>query len=63
MCIHKIDHALAKRGWAVSIDGNFIVIGAPSNNGSSNQGAAYVFDLNCPANAADLTGDGTLNFF
>lgn len=45
----------ARFRWSVSISGNFIIIGAPSDNGSPNQGA-YVIDLNCPAIAAFSAG-------
>ena len=47
-------------GASPAIGNEYAVVGA-SQDGLG--GAAYIFDLNCPASAADLTGDGDLNFF
>ncbi|PCI07765.1 hypothetical protein COB72_09605 [bacterium] len=52
--------ANAAFGVSASISDQYTIIGAP---GEGLSGMAYIFDLNCPAIAADLTGDGTLNFF
>ncbi len=51
-------------GNSVSIDGDTAVIGAYlDRDGGISSGSAYIFDLNCSNCPADLTGNGTLNFF
>ncbi|PCI07763.1 hypothetical protein COB72_09595, partial [bacterium] len=45
-------------GFAVSLDGGSLVIGARAFTGQS-----YFYDLNCSTCPADINGDGGLNFF
>ena len=52
--------ASAAFGVSASIGDQYTIIGAP---GEGLGGVAYIFDLNCPAISADITGDGMLNFF
>lgn len=53
-----------KFGGTVAIWRNVAVVGAAGHDGTfaSEAGASYIFDLVCSC-AADLTGDGVLNFF
>jgi len=54
-------------GYSVAVSDDFAIIGADGNDDfwwGPDAGAAYLIELNCEAQCpADLTGDGTLDFF
>jgi WD40 repeat protein len=48
-------------GYSIAIDNGIVAAAAIlDDDGGSNSGSVYIFDIACPA---DLTGDGVLNFF
>ncbi len=54
-------------GYSVAVSDDFAIIGADGNDDfwwGPDAGSAYLIELNCAAQCpADLTGDGTLDFF
>jgi len=50
-------------GSFVSLSGDRAIVAAPRDNSDDYSGSSYIFSLNCSNCPADLTGNGTLNFF